>query len=442
MTMDERFVLSRRALLGSMGALGVSAFLPRHLRSVAFAQAIPTRFVVVHVPEGMWSGAPRPVAGGTNLGTIFDAFQAHQPKINTILNLNMKSRDKGPGGDGHHRGVPHMLTGTEMLNESNAGGISVDQKIANAIGKASPISSLQLAVRIVYGDTNSKALWSAAGRAVPAQQSPWEAYKRVFSGVMPTDPTPGAKPPFDLRKSALDYSLREVQSLRSKLSAPDQHMLDSYHESLRDIERRLTAIPPTTGGGGMAGCTPPSLGTAVDIKAESNYVKIGQLQMDLMVAAMQCNVTRVASLQWGNSNDQCSYSWLGVNAIGHDLAHNNNNVDSSGAKKLKVYQWYSTQAKYLLDKLSSIPEGGGTMLDNTVILWASEFSDSNGHASDKLLWFVMGNANGYFKPGKIINANGKSTNDVHTSLCNAFGIADTTFGNPAYCEGPLAALTA
>ena len=438
--MNERFVLSRRALLGSLGALGVSAMLPRRYTSGAQAQTIPTRFIAVHVPEGMWGGAPRPAAGGTSLGTIFDAFQAHQPKINTMLNLNMKSRDKGPGGDGHHRGVPHMFTGTEMQNESNAGGISVDQKVANAIGKMSPIASLQLAVRIVYGDTNSKPLWSGAGRAVPAQQSPWEAYKRVFANVMPTAPVAGEKPPFDMRKSALDYSLAEVTSLRAKLGAADQHMLDSYHESLRDIERRLTTLPPPTTGGGSAGCQPPMLGTAVDIKSESNYIKIGQLQMDLMVAAMQCNVTRVASLQWGNSNDQCSYSWLGVNNIGHDLAHNNNNCDPSGAKKLKVFQWYSTQAKYLLDKLAAIPEGSGTMLDNTLILWASEFSDSNGHASDKLLWFLMGNAGGYFKTGKIINTNGKSTNDVHTSICNAFGITDTTFGNPAYCGGPLAEL--
>jgi len=106
-----------------------------------------------------------------------------------------------------------------------------------------------------------------------------------------------------------------------------------------------------------------------------------------------------------------------------------------------VFKWYATRAKYLLDKLESIPEGSGTMLDNTLILWASEFSDSNGHASDKLTWLLMGNANGHFRSGRILNANGKSTNDLLASIQNAFGIADTKFGNPAYCAGPLPDLT-
>jgi hypothetical protein len=163
--------------------------------------------------------------------------------------------------------------------------------------------------------------------------------------------------------------------------------------------------------------------------------------MDMMVAALQCNLTRVASLQWGHSNDQCTYSFLGVNTLGHDMAHNNNNCDPSHAKKLKVFRWYSEQAAYLLNKLNSIPEGGGTMLDNTVVLWVSEFSDSNGHAANKLMWLLMGNAGGYFKSGQVLDCNGRSTNDVHALLCNAFGIQDRTFGNPAYCAGPLPGLT-
>jgi hypothetical protein len=122
------------------------------------------------------------------------------------------------------------------------------------------------------------------------------------------------------------------------------------------------------------------------------------------------------------------------------MAHNNSNCDPDGAKKLKTFQWYAGRAHYLVDKLANIQEGDGTMLDNTLILWASEFSDSNGHASNKLTWLLMGNAAGYFTTGKIIDAGGKSTNDVHTSIGNAMGLTDQSFGNPAYCDGPLAAL--
>ncbi|MES1171989.1 MAG: DUF1552 domain-containing protein, partial [Bacteroidota bacterium] len=358
-----------------------------------------------------------------------------------LNNLNLASRDKGSfGGDGHHRGVPHMLTCIEMPDNNNAGGPSVDQRIAQVTGVGLKFESLQFAVRIVYGDTNSKPIWSAAKRVVPAMQSPWEAYTRIFGGAMAPATGGGTTTPpaFDLKKSAMDYALADLDTLRTKLAVSDRDRLDSYQTSLRDIEKRLvTTAPPMTTGGA---CTPPMLGAATDIKSVANYPVIGKLQIDLMVAALQCGLTRVASLQWGNSVDQCTYSWLGVNALGHDLAHNTGKVDPSGSKKQTVFNWYAQQAAYLMSKLQGTPEGTGTMLDNTVVLWVSEFSEGNGHKSDKLCWLLMGNAAGYFKQGRVVDVAGKSVSDLHVSLLNAFGIPDKTFGNPAYCAGPLTAV--
>ena len=446
--MDERFLISRRAVLGGIGLAGVSCWLPKGMltRQAQAQAAPPTRFMVIHVPEGMWGSASRPAASGTTLGPIYGPLDPYKADLTILNKLSMKSRDKGPGGDGHHRGVPHMLTGIEMVDEGNAGGPSIDQKIASVIGKGSKYASLQLAVRIIYTDTNSRPIWSAPSRVVPALQSPWDAYTRIFGNGMASatppatsmtgNPAPATPAKFDLRKSALDYGMDEVTRLSQRLSASDKERLQSYQDSLRDIERRLSEPMVTT-----ADCVPPTLGTKTDAAAEANYPKIGQLQMDLAVAAMQCGVTRVVSLQWGNSNDQCRYPWLdGIGAIGHDLAHNNGNCDPSGAKKTKVFNWYAQQFGYLMGKLKGIKEGAGTMLDNTVVLWVSEFGDSNGHNSNNLTWLLMGNAAGYFKQGRVIDVAGKSTNDVHTSMLNAFGIADKTFGNPAYCGGPLAAL--
>jgi hypothetical protein len=362
--------------------------------------------------------------------------QRFQSRILVVDNMNMVSRDRGPGKDGHHRGVPHMFTCTEMLNENQAGGISIDQKIANRISGDSPFRSLQLGVRLVYRDTNSTLIWSGPGSVVRPEESPWRAYNRVFSGVTPGD-APPAEPGFSLKKSALDHSLAETAALRARLVPSDRVLLDSYQESLRDIERRLGAITPPA----STGCVLPELGSEANIAAESNYERIGKLQMDLIVAAMQCGMTRVASLQFGNSNDQCSYSWLGVNTLGHDMAHNNNNCDPTGSRKLTTYRWYSTMLDHLMTRLDAVREGAGTMLDSTVVVWASEFSDSNGHASNRLMWLLAGNVQGYFRQGRIVDAGGRSLNDFHITLGNAFGIADTTFGNPAYCSGPLSMLT-
>jgi hypothetical protein len=397
----------------------------------------------------MWTGAVRPDPTATTLGPIFGPLDMFRPKLTVFNGLNMVSRDHGPGGDGHHRGVPHMLTCTEMVDSNNAGGPSVDQKIAGVIGTGTTFPSLQFAVRIVYGDTNSALIWGGASQRLPTMQDPWAAYARIFggqtggAGAPPTNGTgapaasgaPVSAPPtFDLRKSALDHALAEITTLRNKLPAADRVRLDSYQTSLRDIEKRLTSVPMV----GTRACATPMLGPeTLDPKAEPDFPKIGKLQMDLIVAALRCDVTRVASLQWSNSVDQCAYSWLGVNRLGHDLAHSGDSKD-----KQTVFNWYSQQFAYLLGQLQAVPEGRGTMLDNTVVLWVSEFSESNGHRCDDLVWLLMGNAGGFFKQGRVLMMNGRSVNDVHATITKAFGIPDAKFGNPVYCTGPIADIIA
>jgi hypothetical protein len=431
--MDKRrWLASRRAMLGMLGAGGAATLLPR---GKAFAAA-PTRFVVIHVPEGMWTSAQRPVSGAASLGPVFGPLDPYKSKITIMNNLNMQSRDHGPGGDGHKRGVPHMLTGIEMADANNAGGPSVDQRIAKILGVGLKFESLQFAVRIVYNDTGAKPFWSAASRAVPAMQSPWDAYTRIFGAAVTT--APGGTPAFDIKKSAMDYALADLVTLRTRLPTSDRARLDSYQDSLRDIENRLATIaPPVTTGGA---CISPTVGAAMDTKAIANYPAITKLQTDLLVTALQCGLTRVASLQWANSVDQTTYGWVNVNNLGHDLAHNTGNIDSSGSKRQTVFNWYFQQIAYLLGKLDGTPEGTGTMLDNTLVLYVSEFSDGNAHKADKLCWALMGNAAGYFKQGRVLDMGGRSVNDLHVSLLNAFGIPDKTFGNPAYCAGALTAL--
>ncbi len=419
---------SRRALLGGLAAVSGGALLPR--KSALAQSAGAKRFLVVHVPEGMWSDAVRPAVGQSTLGPIFSPLDPFRSKLTVLDGLNLRSRDQGPGGDGHHRGVPHMLTCTEMADSENAGGPSIDQKIARVISGDTTFKSLQFGVRILYDDTNSALIWAAARDRLPAMENPWEAYARIFGSVAMAD----APPPVDLRKSALDHALTEITSLRDKLPSLDRERLDSYQTSLRDIERRLANLPVP------GQCAVPVLGAKVnDPRAEAAYPDMGKLQMDLIVAALRCDVTRVASLQWSNSVDQCSYPWLGVNKLGHDLSHSG---DDGSAPKQTVFHWYAEQFAYLLGQLDAAKEGNGSVLDNTVVLWVSEFSNSGMHEADKLLWLLMGNAGGFLKQGQVLPMNGRSVNDVHATIQNAFGISEPKFGNPAYCDGTIASLIA
>ena len=175
----------------------------------------------------------------------------------------------------------------------------------------------------------------------------------------------------------------------------------------------------------------------MDVKAKANFPAVSKLQMDLMTAALQCGATNVATLQHGNSVDQCTYPWLGIRKTGHDLSHGTSHADQP-----KVYKWYAEQFAYLLGKLDAVKEGTGTMLDNTVVLWIMEFGDSYGHRLRNLMWFVAGNAGGFLKQGQVLKFPGTSVSDLHATIQNAFGIKEQTFGDAEFCKGPIAGLIA
>ncbi len=428
---------SRRALLGGLGAVGFNHLLPGSAQAQA-PVGPRKRFVVVYVPEGMWAGADRPAAGAATLGSIFGPMDPFRSKITALDGIDLATAiSDRPGVDEHHR-LPHLLTCTKMLDGRTGGGPSIDQKIAQVIGGNSTFQSLQFGVQIVYKDGSGRPIWKGRGEQLPAMEDPWLAYDRIFGGQMGQPAQPGQTPPaFDLRKSALDYSLAEIASLQARLPASDRTRVESYQSSLRDIERRLQGLQGGVEQGGGGACTPPKLGAPTDIKAKANFPAISQLQIDLLVTALQCGTTNVASLQYGNSVDQCTYPWLGVRRTGHDLSHG-----SSRTEQQKVYRWYSEQFAYLLGKLQAVPEGDGTMLDNTVVLWVSEFGNSSSHSLKNLMWFVMGNVGGFLRQGQVLKLPGRSVSDLHVTLAHAFGIPDATFGDPAFCTGPIAPLIA
>jgi hypothetical protein len=443
--------VSRRAFLGGLGAAGFSHLLPGG--RLAHAQTgAPRRFVAIYVPEGMWSGVERPSAA--TFGSVFGPMDPFKSKIVAFDGFDLSSAiaDK-PGVDNHHR-LPHLLGCTRMVNGTTGGGPTLDQRLAKVVGASSTFESLQFGVQIVYTDGSGRLVWKASGQQLPPMESPIAAYERIFGGgggmtMQPAPGQPGPQPgpaPFDLRKSALDYSLGEIASVQPRLSASDKMKVESYQSSLRDIEKRLAGLQggppapggPASGGGGTGACARPSVaGAPTDIKAKANFPTIAKLQMDLIVASFQCGLTNVATLQFGNSVDQCTYPWLGVNRSGHDLSHG-----SARANQVKVYNWYSQQFAYLLGKLQAVPEAGGTMLDNTVVLWVSEFGNSSSHSMSNLMWFMGGNVGGFFRNGQIIKNPGRSVSDIHVSITKAFGIPDDKFGDPAYCSGPVPGLIA
>jgi hypothetical protein len=161
---------------------------------------------------------------------------------------------------------------------------------------------------------------------------------------------------------------------------------------------------------------------------------------DLLVMALGCDITRVASLQWSRSVSNTRFTWLGIETGHHDLSHHGDDDEAAVEALTSINQWYATQFAALLTKLARVPEGDGTMLDNTLLLWCNELGKGNTHSRNDAPYVLAGGAGGALEAGRFLEYDEQPHNDLLVSLLNLMGIDDETFGNPEWCNGPLAGL--
>jgi hypothetical protein len=185
-------------------------------------------------------------------------------------------------------------------------------------------------------------------------------------------------------------------------------------------------------------------GAPMDVSRVSNMPEIAKLHMDMMAMAFACDVTRVASLMWTQSTAGHIYSWLGdeIREGHHSLAHKGDEDTQKVAQNTEINRWHAEQLAYFIQKLKEIPEGDGTVFDNTVILWTNEQAKGNNHDRRNMPFVLAGSAGGYFRTGRFISQSSETGhNKLLVSLMNAMGIEGDTFGNPDYGTGPIADLT-
>lgn len=467
--MSSRLFLNRRNFLKGMG--GVSLALPmfsslgcesrksqavEKLGQAALAETgFPKRFVVIYTPNGNIARELPPAMDFT--GTIFEPLTPFKDKLMLLRGLDLSVHNIPPG-EPHQQGMA-FLTG-RPLNQGNmvggdgtlagwASGISMDQHIAAAIGQDTKHKSLHFGVQsTAYGGTEVRTVLSYAGADQPIanETSPYSMFNLVFSGLG-QDPV-GVEKLRGRRKSVLDAVGKRYESLNPKLSAEDRLKMEQHLASIREVEKRLDSPAGTVGGY----CQVPSTGSPIDLNDPNNYPIIGKLQMDLAAMALACDLTRVITLQWSASTNNKPYPFLsyddgtGLKPIlddEHVMGHQPDTDVHSWNKLRIIRRWYMEQFAYLLGKLNEVQEGTGTMLDNTVVLLASEIAQGNTHSHMDMPFFVAGSGGGYFKTGQDISFNGEVPhNNLLVSIANAMGLPDTTFGLEGYCTGPLAELKA
>jgi hypothetical protein len=219
-----------------------------------------------------------------------------------------------------------------------------------------------------------------------------------------------------------------------RLGADDRQAIDGHHTSIRELEKQLAPMSV-----GACASTAPEL---LDIKDNANYPRILQAQLDLMLAALKCNVTQVATLQLADATgDSINFAFVpGIPAKSpnnyktpyrnwHDLGHNPtlNGVDH----KQIVDQWWMKQFATFIGRMQDIKDPDGTtLLNNSVVLWGNHMHEGSDHGAQQVPWILAGRGGGYFKTGQCASSSGKPTSGVLTEICNAMGVSNSPFGAP------------
>lgn len=445
--------LNRRRFLRGAGGIAIAlplldAFRVKPARGNT--PAAPKRFVVFFSANGTIHGewTPKGTESSPTFGKILAPLSAHQARLLVLSGVDVKTAaaDKG---NGHARGMGHMLTGVKMIPDPGldtgfgaigyAGGISIDQAIAQAVGAETKYKSLEFGVRTAepYGaHPYSRMVYAGPQKPIPAEDSPRKAFDRLF-GDVGADPTAIAKVHAQ-RKSVLDFVSQDFKALDNQVSSDDRVRLEAHANSIREIEKQLDAVGTPIG----ASCAPKDPGNVPDPLKHDNFPLIGKLQMDILAMALACDLTRVGSLQWSSAQSGMRHTWAGVSNSHHGISHEGNSNGAAQNDLVAINTWYAKQLAYLADALAAMPEGQSTVLDNSVLMWTTEVAVGNTHSYKNLPYVLVGGCGGALKTGRHVTLSGRSHCDLFVTLQQAMGMTSNTFGDPSFNSGPIESLLA
>jgi len=429
--------INRRQSLKSMGAALLCAPFYRLLSEPARARAAiaPKRIIFWFSPNGTVHKHWRPAGGETDFsfaaGSILEPLAAHRDSLIILDGLDFV----GTRGGSHEGGMEHALTG--------GGGPSLDQFMASQLGMATSFPSIELGVQTsAWGASiQTRLSYNDKHQYVHPEDDPGAAYRRLFGGAGPTTsstPSTGSAPAVDPRKSVLDVVRGELNALKKQLGAEEQIKLDAHLDSLRQIERR-TAGAAAAGGASCAGMQAPKI---ADPKSNEQFPEVGKLQMDILVAAAACDLSRVLTLQWTHTVSPTIFSWAGASEGHHELSHKDDGNQAGVAAFVLAERWVTEQFVAFLDRLKATPEadGSGTLLDTSTVVWVKELGDGRLHDFKSVPFIIAGGGNGYWNSGRYLKMDAVPHQKLLVSLGQSMGIAMESFGSDMV-TGALGGLT-
>jgi len=401
--------------------------------NAAKARKTPQRIVFIFSPNGtvpphFWPDAEGP---HTSFKRILAPLEPFKDRVLTIQGLCNRVRGDG---DGHMRGMSCLLTGIELFpgniqggSDTPAGwpsGPSIDQEIGRFLQSRpetkTRFATLDLGVA-VPNRADPWTRWTYAGPNQPVApvSDPYQVFERMF-GQMKDQESLG---------SVLDGVREDLKRAGKKLGKEDRALLEKHTTFVREMEQELKDARKQKLNR-PAPSLEPGVGTDNDDMPRSSV-----MQSDLLVNAFANDMTRVASLQYTNSVGQARMKWIGVDEGHHSLSHDPDLNEGSQEKLVKINVWFAEQIAALAKKLQSTPEpnGDGTLLDHTTLLWTNELGKGNSHTLENVPFVLIGGGLG-FRSGRAVKMELTPHNRLWMSIAHAFGNEVKAFGNPKFCD--------
>ena len=382
--------LSRRAVLRGIGTTIPLPFLDSMvpaLTALSRTAASPMRrLAAVYVPNGMNMEQWRPKGNGPafEVTPILAPLADVRERITVITGLanNVAVALPGEGGGDHSRGQTAFLTGAHARTTQGAdlgAGVSMDQVAARTLGQDTPLPSLELALETnelvgacdiglacAYSAT---LVWRDATTPLPMETDPRAVFERLFGGAETTDQR-ARRARLAQDRSILDAVRSDLKSLQRQLGPRDLTKVNEYVESVRDIEERIrkterqsaTELPSLT--------RPAGVPESFDAHARLMY--------DLLVLAYRTETTRVGTFLLGREQSGRTYPEIGVPEPHHGISHHQGRPEALD-KLARVNLYHMQLFRYFVDQLAAVPDGDGSLLDHTVVMYGAGFGDSNSH---------------------------------------------------------------
>jgi len=426
--------LSRRTLLRGAGTVLALPLLDAMVPALAQAPAPTPRLSAIYIPHGATMAKWTPAAEGKNfpISEILSPLEPYREYLNVISGLANEPVGPWPGEDtggaqNHSRAAAAFLTAAHPVKGDKAYvGESLDQVVAQALGRDTPLPSLELAIEpsgltcgtnftCAYSNTLS---WKTPTLPMPMENNPQLVFERLF-GEGATDEQRRERR--QLSASMLDSIREQVQALNKGLPAADRSRLDDYLQEVREIERRVHLVDERL----SEDLDLPAAPSGIPRDFEDHV----ELMFDLQVLAFKSEITRISTLMLSRENSNTRYPGSGVAEGFHNASHHSNEQKNKDQFAV-INRYHITVLKKFFDKLAATPDGDGTLLDNSLVLYGSSLSDANEHNFDPLPIILMGKAGGRIEGNRHLRfPDHTPLANLHLALLEKFGIHRDSFGN-------------